>query len=197
LSLLDILRTDDLRWMRLLMWTTALAAETNVLVRQMQRPLLATRARGYELAILTGRGVMALLCLALIAPQTGGPDGWKYFFPCGALLVLSGSLLRWHMNRQIEAQKVAPPLRPAIERIRARNARVIAATPIGVAGAFALFAFVMLAPDRAIYAIGTVMAFSAYGLTGTLMSLHNAHRDFEMFEDAVDQALAAEEAASK
>jgi hypothetical protein len=124
LSLLDILRTDDLRWMRLLLWAGGLAAETNVLVQQMQRPILATRAGGYEIAILTVRGVFALLIFALVAPQTGGLEGWKFSYLGGIVLLGSGALLRWHVNIQTEAERIDPALGPAVRAIRERNSKV-------------------------------------------------------------------------
>jgi hypothetical protein len=192
LSLLDIVRTPDLRLLRLLMWTSALTAETAVLVRQMQRPVLATRARGFDVAILTVRGVFALLSFALIAPQTGGEDGWKFLFPCGAVLLVCGAALRWQQNKQLTL--VAPPLEAAAEAIRQANARSLSEFPIGVLIVSAIFAFVVVAPDRATYVIVTVAILTLVSLRGSALALIRAHREFEAFEDAVDEALAAQEA---
>jgi hypothetical protein len=191
LSLLDILRTPDLRLLRLLLWTSALTAETAVPVRQMQRPILAVRARGFDVAILTVRGVFVLLAFALIAPQTGGEDGWKFLYPCSAALLLCGAALRWQQNEQLAL--VAPQLKSVTEAMRQANARSLSEFPISVLVVSAIFAFVVMAPDRATFVTVIVAILTLVNLAGGVLSLVRAHRDFEAFEDAVDEALAVQE----
>lgn len=115
--LLDILRTPDHRLLRLSQWIIGMSAETMILVLQVQRPVLMARAGMLDLPVLIVRGVLALAVFALIAPQYGGADGWRYVYFGLVPLVVCSWILGRHFITIAASQRYSDGMRPLVDRI--------------------------------------------------------------------------------
>jgi hypothetical protein len=192
--LLDILRTPDHLVIRLAMWTVAMASEIATLTRQMQRPVLMARSGMNDLPILVGRGFLSLIVLALIAPQYGGAEGWRYAFLAVLGLLVCSRLLVVDFVAIASAQTYAPALQPAAEAIIGSNRRLIGLYRSGFFVLPILGALLLFAPRDWTFVEPVVFGYTLLGI-GTNARLHIANqREWLEFERAVREAARAEAA---
>lgn len=119
--LLDIVRTPNHRVLRLTLWLAGMVTEVATLTRQMQRPVLMVQSGMSDLPILVARGFLTLIASALIAPQYGGADGWRYALFAAFGVVLCSRQLVVDFVSIASTQSYAPGIRQAAEGIVASH----------------------------------------------------------------------------
>ena len=180
--LLDILRTPDHRLLRLSQWIIGMSAETMTLMLQVQRPVLMARAGMMDLPVLIVRGVLGLAVFALIAPQYGGADGWRFVYFGLVPLVVCSWILGRHFVTIAASQRYSDGMRPLVDRIVVLYHEQIEGAKVGLVLVCAVGLLTTTAPHGWTFVEPVAFGYNLLG-TGYAMSrllLHQqAWRDLE------------------
>jgi hypothetical protein len=192
--LLDILRTPDHRVIRLTMWVAAMVTEVATLTRQMQRPILMVRSGMDDLPVLVARGFLTLIALALVAPQYGGVDGWRYGLFAAFGVVLCSRQLVVDFVSIASTQNYAPGIRQAAEGIVASHRSFLGVYRGALPVIPVMAVLLAFAPRDWTFVEPIVFGYVLLGV-GTNVRLHIANqREWLEFERAVREAVRAETA---
>ena len=104
----EILRMQDALPVRLTGWLFGVVASLIVLDGLIRRALIEARPILRAVPMVAMAGLLSMLAFALLGPQTGGADGWRYMH---LLVVAVGVFLTATFDEDI-ADHVEPALRP-------------------------------------------------------------------------------------
>jgi len=119
LALADILRTPDLRWVRLAIWLFLALNSSSGIIRSTCVNLLFVRPHPSLVAYQLSYAFVWSAAFSCLPLSSGGPDGWLYALTAPIIVL---AILGWvvpHFQEWIAASTFDPLLRPLInERIR-------------------------------------------------------------------------------
>ncbi len=138
----EILRAQDALPVRLTGWLVGVCASLQVFDSLVRRSLIEARPTFHAVPLIGAAGILSMVGFALLGPQTGGTDGWRY----SQLALFVAAVLFGRSWGSSIADYVEPALQPLYERHneRTRNRWRLAWPTI----LFALAPFVMAMADK-------------------------------------------------
>jgi hypothetical protein len=111
-TFIDILQNHDALPVRVTGWLLGVTASLQIFDSLVRRSLLEARPTFHAIPLIGAAGLISMIGFALLGPQAGGVDGWRY----SALVLLVAGILfgrSWGANM---ADHIEPALRPLYER---------------------------------------------------------------------------------
>jgi hypothetical protein len=128
----EIVRGGDALPVRLSAWVLGITASITALDGYVRRGLIEGRPVLYAVPMVGLGGVLSMVGFALLGPQTGGADGWRY---SQLVMLVVGALFSQSWSKTF-AHHVEPALRPLYEAHTERTRRrALIFRPILVAAA--------------------------------------------------------------
>jgi hypothetical protein len=115
----EILRVQDALPVRLSGWLVGACAALQVFDSLVRRSLIEGRPTFHAVPFIGAAGILSMVGFALLAPQTGGADGWRY---SGLTLFVAAVLFGRSWGASI-ADYVEPALQPLYDRHNERTKR--------------------------------------------------------------------------
>lgn len=115
----DILRAHDALPVRLTGWLVGVTGSLQVFDSLVRRSLIEGRPTFHAVPFIGAAGILSMVGFALLGPQTGGADGWRY----SQLALFLAAVLFGRSWGSSPADHVEPALRPLYERHGERNKR--------------------------------------------------------------------------
>jgi len=111
-TFIDILQSHDALPVRVTGWLLGATASLQVLDSLARRSLLEARPTFHAIPLIGAAGLISMVGFALLGPQAGGADGWRY---SQLVLLLAGILFGRSWGSSL-ADYVEPALQPIYER---------------------------------------------------------------------------------
>jgi hypothetical protein len=111
-TFIDILQGHDALPVRVTGWLLGVTASLQVFDSLVRRSLLEARPTFHAIPLIGAAGLASMLGFALLGPQAGGADGWRY----SQLVVLIAGILFGRSWGSSLADHIEPVLRPLYER---------------------------------------------------------------------------------
>jgi hypothetical protein len=135
----EILRAQDALPVRLTGWLVGVTASLQIFDSLVRRSLIEGRPTFHAVPLIGSGGLLAMVGFALLGPQIGGADGWRY----SQLALIAAGILFGRSWGSSTADHIEPALQPLYERHDERTRRRWRlAWPMILAG-FAPFAMAM------------------------------------------------------
>jgi hypothetical protein len=170
----EILRAHDALPVRLTGWLVGVSASLQVFDSMVRRSLIEARPTFHAVPLIGAAGILAMLGFALLGPQTGGADGWRY---SQLVLLVAGVPFGRSWGSSI-ADHVEPALQPLYERHAERTRRRWRIAWPTILAAMAPFAMAMIDKYAGV-PLQWPIAAANLSLCGLyLLSMVRAHRYF-------------------
>jgi hypothetical protein len=118
-TFIEILQSHDALPVRVTGWLLGAAASLQVLDSLARRSLLEARPAFHAIPLIGAAGLISMVGFALLGPQAGGADGWRY----SLLVLLTAGILFGRSWGSSLADHVEPALQPLYERHAERTRR--------------------------------------------------------------------------
>ena len=116
-TFIEILRAHDALPVRVSGWLLGVTASLMVFDSTIRRSLLEGRPTFHAVPIIGLAGILSMVGFALLSPQAGGADGWRY---SSLVVLVVGALFASSWGATL-ADHVEPALQPLYERHRTRT----------------------------------------------------------------------------
>jgi hypothetical protein len=144
-SLIEILRTPGDVVVRLMLWLMSVGVAFFIFFRLVQRAPLLVRAGGDVLFMVPVMGLLETMLFAILATNTLGPGGWRYWYVAATLFAAAGFLATWLNLRALERTQYADDAEFVFHAYRATLRRVCVESIVltGFTGALAVWILAM------------------------------------------------------
>lgn len=185
-TFVDILQGHDALAVRVTGWIGGVTASLQVFDSLVRRSVLEARPTFHAIPMIGAAGLISMIGFALLGPQAGGADGWRY---SQLVLLLAGVLFGRSWGSSL-ADHIEPALQPLYDRHAARTKqRWRVAWPFLLAAAVP-FVLAMIDKYGGVPLQGWIAAVNLVLCAFYLLSMLRAHRHMAMLYDMAFKAHA-------